>query len=934
MIGTIISHYRITAKLGQGGMGEVYRAEDTRLGRQVALKLMTATAAAPAEETWERELRGAAEERASEADRLSLRPATDPRSRFLREARTVSALNHPGIVTIYDVGEWQGRLFIAMELVEGETLRKKLDLGSMNTKSIIKMAMTMAEALQRAHAAGVVHRDIKPENIIISTEGQTKLLDFGIAKLRNPEKTLPPDVEAATVESLTLPGFILGTIHYMSPEQAQSQEIDHRSDLFSLGSVLYESFAGHQPFSGSNVDALFAILHYPPAPIRQYDSNISSDLEGIVEKLMEKDREERYQSAAELLVDLRRAERRLSPMSTAAFRLPPGVPDTVPQAAPLPGVAQGRGGGTIQLAHPIVDGPRFPPPRASKWVLAVVPAAAAMLGALAMFLAMPQFKPAPSKTQTYPVTHLHKSISQPALSPDGKLITFISGDNQVYVALASSGEATQLTKSGDTNAYPRFSSDGSRILFHRINAEDLWEVPALGGEAHRVLAQARFGAWSPDGAHLAYSRTETVRGEIIENLYVGDARGGNPRKLAGIEAFPNVFPVWTPDSRKIVYMEAYQQRRAPRLQVADADGASPPRTLVSDNLISQPPAVSPDGRWVYYSAVKDGLVNLWRVELPTSAGQPQQVTFSIGEDRSPALDPAGWLYYVTARHRSRLQMLEESGTKLLADDTLVVNAQLSPDDRHVAFVRPQWSGTVVGELMVLDREGGHTQRVETPGLVTAPCWSPDGKRLGYSSRAAGFFQAYVTDLETGRTTPAPPSPGRHTMLRALSPSGELLIERMAPSGITGAAAVFDPASGKERLIAQGVNAFGFSNDGKWVGLHSLDDGAGGPATRILLVPAQGGEPHPVFQGVAMSPLFARDSPRIIFMTRQAPPQFSSIAVNDGLGGPPEPYVSQVLLEAFTEFGPQAVMDFDFAHQRALVSVNESDMDIVRRKANP
>src|ERR1035438_8729339 len=228
MIGVTISHYRVTAKLGEGGMGEVYRAEDTRLGRQVALKVMTAQSVSPAIETWERLLRDAADQKAPAGDLASRQRGADPRLRFLREARTVSALNHPGIVTIYDVGEWEGRLFIAMELVEGETLRKKLDAGTMNTKATVKMAITLAEALQRAHTAGVVHRDIKPENIIISTEGQTKLLDFGIAKLKRPEASL--SAEAATLESLTVPGFILGTIHYMSPEQARSAEIDHRSD--------------------------------------------------------------------------------------------------------------------------------------------------------------------------------------------------------------------------------------------------------------------------------------------------------------------------------------------------------------------------------------------------------------------------------------------------------------------------------------------------------------------------------------------------------------------------------------------------------------------------------------------------------------------------------------------------------------------------------
>jgi serine/threonine protein kinase/Tol biopolymer transport system component len=928
MIGTIISHYRVTAKLGEGGMGEVYRAEDARLGRQVALKLMS-TPAAPAAETWERLVREAAEQRAPESDSGARHRTADPRLRFLREARTVSALNHPGIVTIYDVGEWEGRLFIAMELVEGETLRRKLEQGAMTTKSTVKMAITLAEALQRAHSAGVVHRDIKPENIIITTDGQTKLLDFGIAKLRRPDQPLGIDEHAPTAnESLTMPGFALGTIHYMSPEQARMEEIDHRSDLFSLGSVLYECLAGRKAFAGNNVDSLFAITHHPTAPIRQYDLTIPSDIEGIVEKLMEKDRDERYQSAADLLVDLRRAERRLSGLSTGAFRVPPGISGVTEQqsvatsaATPLAVVPS-----TQPVAAPTVH---LADPRLRLWVRIAIPLAAAAIGALAMFLAMRR-PTATAQAQTYPVTHFHRSISQPSFSPDGKLITFISDDYQVFVALTSSGDATQLTKSGEIKAYPRFSSDGSRILFHQMTTDDLWEVPALGGEPHRVLAQARYGVWSPDGARLAFSRIEPGRTERTQGgLYVGDARGANPRQLASIEGFPNVFPAWTPDGRTIVYMEAYQQRREPRLQAADAGGASPPRTLASEGLVSQPPAVSPDGRWVYYSALKDGIVNLWRVAL--SGGRPEQVTYSIGEDQSPALDSAGWLYYVSARHRARLHLVDETGTKLLGDDTLVVDAQMAPDG-HVAFLRPQWSGTQLGELMLLDHDG-HVQHVDTPGLVTGLNWSPDGKHIGYSSRATGVLQAYVTDLGTGRTTPMPSSPGRQTTFRAFSTAGQCLLERADTSGTTGDVVVFDPATGKERVVAQGVNSFGFSSDAKWVGLVSVDP-TDAQTMSLSLAPVDGGEAHTIFRGVGRSPWFAPDSARVLFVSRIAPFEFSSIPLNDGAGGPPEVYPERVLLQAISQFGLQSVMDFDPAHHRVLMRVNESDMDIVRRKANP
>jgi len=315
VIGSTIQHYRITAKLGQGGMGEVYRATDVRLGRSIALKLMSTPAAdsAPAE-TWERLVREAANEKAPSSDSAGRSRAGDARMRFLREARTVSALNHPGIVVIYDVGEWEGRLFIAMELVEGATLREKLKQGSLDAKVVVKMGITLAEALVRAHHAGVIHRDIKPENIIIAHDGQAKLLDFGIAKLRHPDAPGPSsEAEAgATLDhSLTTPGFILGTVHYMSPEQTRQQEVDPRSDLFSVGAVLYECLSGRKAFDGPMVDAMYHIAHNHPPAIRQSAPAVPEDLERIVEKLMEKDREERYQNAGDLLVDLRRAERRM-----------------------------------------------------------------------------------------------------------------------------------------------------------------------------------------------------------------------------------------------------------------------------------------------------------------------------------------------------------------------------------------------------------------------------------------------------------------------------------------------------------------------------------------------------------------------------------------------------------------------------------------------
>src|SRR5258706_13873151 len=228
-----------------------------------------------------------------------------PRQRFLKEARAASALNHPGIVAVYDIGESDGRLFIAMELVDGETVRKKLERGPLDLKPMLRMAIQMAEVMARAHGAGIVHRDIKPENIMITSDGHTKLLDFGIAKLKRPQGESSQTVD----DSRTQPGTVLGTVSYMSPEQTVGSELDHRSDLFSFGSVLYECVTGHKPFTGTTVETMYGIAHLP-AEALSARVNAPEELIRIVEKLIEKEKEDRYQSAGDLAVDLRRLERK------------------------------------------------------------------------------------------------------------------------------------------------------------------------------------------------------------------------------------------------------------------------------------------------------------------------------------------------------------------------------------------------------------------------------------------------------------------------------------------------------------------------------------------------------------------------------------------------------------------------------------------------
>jgi Tol biopolymer transport system component len=822
VVGQTISHYRIVAKLGGGGMGVVYRAEDQRLRRSVAIKVL------PADLT-----------RDSEA-----------KQRFIVEAQAASALDHPNICTIHEVDETaDGQMFLVMGYYAGETLKDKIESGPLKLDDALDYAIQVGQGLKKAHESGIVHRDIKPANVLVTTDGLVKIVDFGVAKL-------------LTQSGMTRTGTALGTVSYMSPEQATGGAVDARTDLWALGVVLHEMITAQLPFRGEHpVSQAHAIAHTPAPQLSSLRSGIPMDLERVVTRALAKSPEDRYQTAADFLSELRRVKRESSGEAATAT-----APAVVPPSGTTPA--------------PATMVPASKPKQAHRWLILAI--AGVLVIASAAYFLQPRTPSVSSAPELANPVKIAASIGVehfPSWSPDGSLVAYQSdqtGNFDIWVSQVGGGPAVNRTADhAGADQIPRWSPDGRLIAFHSTReGGGIFVMSAIADAARKVAPgftpAAVAAVWSPDSTELAYPIADG-NAVLLERLRLADGTTSRVA-LGGRKGNARLDLAWSPDSSFLAFVDARNNTaQVTQLWVLRlADGRSEPLTNGLTNDWS--PTWSPDSRALYFASNRGGTMDIWRQPTTsdgTADGVPERLTTGV-EAAAVTLSADGRrLAYAKGRSLGnvfRVPVLPDraatwsNAQQITFDQAHVEYLDVTRDGQRLA-VSSDRSGNP--DIWILPASGGELQPFVTdPTPDWNPAWSRDGKEIAFYAYRSGNREIWAQAVAGG--------PARQltkgeveSVFPAWSPAGESRIAYTTRIGGSTDLWVVPAGGGEPRQLLGDPSSDGYpqwSPDGRELAFQS--DRAG--PISVWRMPAAGGPAVRVTTGAGNRPRWMPDGKEIVF----------------------------------------------------------------------
>ncbi len=701
LAGKQIGTYQIEKLLGAGGMGEVYLARESKLNRRVALKILPFQFVADSERT----------------------------NRFEREAHALSALNHPNLITIFEVGNIDDLHFIAMEFVEGQTLRAMMS-GGLKLRDILSIVAQVAEALSAAHQSGIIHRDVKPDNIMVRGDGYVKVLDFGLVKLTEAAGSM-----SSPNPAYTQAGATMGTLAYMSPEQATGETIDQRTDIWSLGVVLYELVTKQKPFQGATRQSTVnAILSGEATAVTNSDPNLPIELDLVLDKALEKDRELRYQTASDFRADVRRLLRAID-----------SAPSSSHQRV-IAGLAKRR--------------------RSGRWIWPMVAGLAILLAVIAGWVF---FKSRPSAPDWTRATHNQLTDQSgteffPSLAPDGKSFVYASNANgnlDLVLQRVGGKNLTWLTKDSTADdSQPAFSPDGDRIAF-RSNREPagIYLMEATGENLRPITEGGFHPSWSPDGKEIVFSEAGRVMPNVRNNkpskLWVVNVETGAKRLLTDRDAMQ---PMWSPSGARIAFWFMPPSVGRSDIATIARDGGEP-LVITKDASTNWNPVWSPDGKYLYFASDRSGNMNFWRVAIDEQTGkilsEPEAVvTPSKFSGHLNFSRDGKRMIYVQTNNQSNIQAMEFDANKekttgepfwITRGDRQIVRPELSPDGKQFVMRVPR---RTQDDIVLLSRDGTNSRDLTNDKFFDRyPRWSPDGKRIAFVSDRSGAYEIWMIDAD-------------------------------------------------------------------------------------------------------------------------------------------------------------------------------------------